>query len=80
MSQGFFLGRMTYVHLATRKLYFLRLLLGHVKGATCFDDLSIISRIIYPRFQFACRALGIFGDVKEWVEAFSKAVATTSSV
>lgn len=78
MSRGFCLGRMIYIHSDTRELYFLRLLLGHVKGATCFDDLSISSRTIYPTFQFACRTLGPFGDVKEWVEAFTKVIATTS--
>jgi hypothetical protein len=69
---------MTYIHPATRELYFHRLLLGHVKGATCFDDLSISFRTIYPTFQFACRTLGPFGDVKEWVEAFTRVIATTS--
>ena len=78
-SRGFSLGRITYVHPAAGELYFLRLLLNHVKGSTSFADLKKVGGIVYPTFQLACKAYGLLGDDKEWSEAFSEAISTASS-
>ena len=78
-TRGFSLGRITYVHPAAGELYFLKMLLNHVKGATSFEYLRCVSGIVYPTFQLACKALGLLDDGKEWAEAFSEAVLTASS-
>jgi hypothetical protein len=49
-SRGFNLGCITYLHLAARDLYFLRLLLNHIKGLTWFADLRKVDEIVYPTF------------------------------
>ncbi|XP_073266985.1 uncharacterized protein [Populus alba] len=78
-SRGFCLGRIVYVHPAAGELYFLRMLLNHVKGAKSFEDLRQISGTIFPTFQLACKALGLLGDDKEWSDAFGEAIPTASS-
>ncbi|XP_073265278.1 uncharacterized protein [Populus alba] len=78
-SRGFCLGRIVYVHPAAGELYFLRMLLNHVKGAKNFEDLRQISSTIFPTFQLACKALGLLGDDKEWSDAFGEAIPTASS-
>jgi hypothetical protein len=49
-SRGFNLGCITYLHLAVRDFYFLRLLLNHIKGLTWFADLRKVDEIVYPTF------------------------------
>uniref|UniRef100_A0A6N2L014 Uncharacterized protein n=1 Tax=Salix viminalis TaxID=40686 RepID=A0A6N2L014_SALVM len=64
-TKGFSLGRLTYVHPTPGELYFLRLLLSHVKGVLSFDDLRKVSGVLYPTFKLACKSLGLLGDDKE---------------
>ena len=78
-SRGFNLGCITYLHLAARDLYFLRLLLNHIKGLTWFADLRKVDEIVYPTFQLACKAYGLLGNDKEWSKAFCEVIATTTS-
>ena len=78
-SKGFILGRLTYVHPASRELYFLRLLLNHVRGALTFDYLKNVSGVVHPTFQLACKTLGLLGDDKEWEDVFCEAMATATS-
>jgi hypothetical protein len=78
-SRGFCLGRIVYVHPAAGELYFLRMLLNHVRGAKSFEDLRKVSGTIFPTFQLACKALGLLGDDKEWSDAFGEAIPTASS-
>ena len=75
-SKGFSLGRLTYVHPASGELYFLRLLLNHVRGALTFDYLKNVSGVVHPTFQLACKTLGLLGDDKEWEDVFCEAMAT----
>ncbi|XP_034905294.1 uncharacterized protein [Populus alba] len=76
-SRGFCLGRIVYVHPAAGELYFLRMLLNHVKGAKSFEDLRQISGTIFPTFQLACKALGLLGDDKRMLEQLFNASGTS---
>uniref|UniRef100_A0A6N2NLJ3 ATP-dependent DNA helicase n=1 Tax=Salix viminalis TaxID=40686 RepID=A0A6N2NLJ3_SALVM len=78
-SKGFSLGRIPYVHPAAGELYFLRLLLNHIKGSMSFADLRNVHGVLHPTFQLACKAHGLLGDDKEWSKAFCEAIATASS-
>ncbi|KAG5240508.1 DNA helicase [Salix suchowensis] len=78
-TRSFSLGRLTYIHPAAGELYFLRLLLSHVKGAQSFDDLRKVAGVLYPTFQLACKSLGLLGDDKEWADALSEAILTATS-
>ena len=68
-----------YVHPAAGELYFLRMLLNHVKGAKSFEDLRQIFGTVFPTFQLTCKALGLLGDDREWSDAFGEAIPTASS-
>ena len=67
------------MHPAAGELYFLRLLLNHIKGSISFADLRNVHGVVHPTFQLACKAHGLLGDDKEWSEAFYEAIATASS-
>ncbi|KAI9390636.1 hypothetical protein POPTR_008G203701v4 [Populus trichocarpa] len=73
------LGRLTYVHPALEELYFLRLLLIHVRGALSFDYLKNVSGVMHPTFQLACKTLRLLWDDKEWEDIFCEAMATATS-
>jgi hypothetical protein len=78
-SKGFSLGRLTYVHPALEELYFLGLLLIHVRGALSFDYLKNVSGVMHPTFQLACKTLRLLWDDKEWEDVFCEAMATATS-
>ena len=48
-----------------KELFFLRMLLYHVKGPTCFEDLRTVNGQICETFQQACIQLGLFEDDSE---------------
>ncbi|OMO49584.1 DNA helicase PIF1, ATP-dependent [Corchorus capsularis] len=72
-QQGRSVGRMISVHPTSGQLYYLRLLLNVVRGATCFEDIRTVNGVLYPTFQRACEVLGLLGDDKEWNEAMLQA-------
>jgi hypothetical protein len=55
-------GRMYFVQPSEGKCYYLRVLLTHVAGATCFEDLKTTHRphmpttVVHPTFKAACLA------------------------
>jgi hypothetical protein len=78
-SKGFSLGRLTYVHLASGEVYFLRLLLNHIRGALSFDHLKNVSGVIHPTFQLTWKTWGLLEVDKEWEEIFCEAMANATS-
>ncbi len=73
-------GRMYFVQPLKGKRYYLRVLLTHVVGATCFEDLRIThwphtpTTIVHPTFKATCLACGLLQDDVEWDQCFSEAV------
>jgi hypothetical protein len=41
------------------ELYYLRMLLHHIPGATCYEDMRTVNSQVYPTFQAAAEALGL---------------------
>ncbi len=70
---------MYFVQLSEGKHYYLQVLLTHVVGATCFEDLKTTHRphtpttIMHPTFKLVCLACGLLQDDAEWDQCFSKA-------
>jgi len=66
------MGRMYFVQLSEGECYYLRVLLTHVAGATCFEDLRTTRRphtltiVVHPTFKVACLACGLLQDDAEW--------------
>ena len=68
------IGRIYYVHPSTSELYYLRMLLMLVKGATCYADVRTNNAVVYETFKDACAARGLLGDDNEWYCAFDEAL------
>lgn len=66
------------MHPAAGEVYFLKMLLNHIKGPPWFDEFAA-GLFIQHLNLLACKALVLLGDDKEWSEAFCKAIATTMS-
>jgi len=65
-------GRMYFVQPSEGERYYLRVLLTHIAGATCFEDLRTTHRphtlttVVHPTFKVACLARGLLQDDAEW--------------
>ena len=53
--------------------YSLRMLLHHVRGPTCFQDLRTVNGIVMNSFQEACQKLGLLEDDSEIESAMREA-------
>lgn len=64
------IGRIPAVGLNAKQkeLFFLRILLHHVRGPTGYDDLKTVDGTLLPTFQQACIARGLFSDDNEAYE------------
>ncbi|KAK0401087.1 hypothetical protein QR680_015585 [Steinernema hermaphroditum] len=60
------IGRIYYVSFRNQELFYLRLLLLHVKGPTSFDDLKTVNAVTYQSFREAANAFGLLKDDNEW--------------
>ena len=60
-------GRIPVISLSPRQkeLYFLRMLLNHVKGPRGYGDLRTVDGVVFDTFQEACVKLGLVRDTKE---------------
>ncbi|XP_020175533.1 uncharacterized protein [Aegilops tauschii subsp. strangulata] len=68
------IGRVYNVHPGTGELFYLRHLLMHVAGATCFEDVRTYGGVVYDTFKEACFVRGLVGDDKEWFRLFDEAI------
>jgi hypothetical protein len=72
------MGRMYFVQPSEGERYYLRVLLTHVVGATCFEDLRTTHRphmpttVVHPTFKVACLARGLLQDDGEWDQCLSE--------
>jgi hypothetical protein len=72
-------GRMYFVQPSEGERYYLRVLLTHVAGATCFEDLRTTHRphtpttVVHPTFKVVCLARGLLQDDAEWDQCLSEA-------
>ncbi|XP_044597970.1 uncharacterized protein LOC123274429 [Cotesia glomerata] len=68
------IGRMYSISPAQVELFHLRLLLLHIKGATSFENLRTVNRILCDTFMSACLAAGLIEDDQEWRKTLIEAV------
>ncbi|XP_022030517.1 uncharacterized protein LOC110931431 [Helianthus annuus] len=67
------IGRIHYVPQLLGDCYYLRILLNHIKGPTCFEDIKTVDWQIFQTFKDACFARGLLDDDKEYVNAVKEA-------
>ena len=60
------IGRINAASPAQGERFFLRMMLTHTTGATCYKDLKQVDGIQYDTFKEACKALGLLDDDSEW--------------
>jgi len=74
------MGRMYFVQPLEGERYYLRILLTHIAGPTCFEDLITTHRphtptiVMHPTFKAACLARGSLQDDAEWDQRLSEVV------
>nr|XP_047141267.1 uncharacterized protein LOC101235929 [Hydra vulgaris] len=67
--------RMYKVNLSS-EVFFLRLLLLHVKGALSYENLRTVNGTVFNTFRKACYQLDLLQDDIEWRNTLTEAVAT----
>ncbi|XP_058726301.1 uncharacterized protein LOC131597634 [Vicia villosa] len=72
-QKGYTIGRLIWVPPTTGELYFLRMMLTHVKGPRNYSELKIVNNVKYDTFRDACFAMGFIGDDREFIAAISEA-------
>ena len=63
------IGRINAVSPSQGERFFLRIMLTHTSGATCFEDLKTVEGVHYSSFKEACKAMGLLEDDSEWQSA-----------
>nr|XP_043611794.1 uncharacterized protein LOC122583457 [Erigeron canadensis] len=66
-EKGFSIGRLHHVPPKVGDLYYLRILLNIVKGATSYEDINTVDGKYYETFKEACQALGLLDDDNEYI-------------
>ncbi|XP_035840208.1 ATP-dependent DNA helicase PIF1-like [Helianthus annuus] len=67
------IGRIVYCNPAAGPKYYLRMLLGIVRGPRSFEEIKTVDGVVYETFKEACYAYGLLNDDKEWNDALSEA-------
>jgi hypothetical protein len=78
-SHGKTIGRIYNVSPKQGELYYLRMLLYHIPGATCFEDMRTVNSQVYLTFQAAAEALGLLESDNQWEHCLDDAVAISSA-
>ena len=73
-NKQFAVGRIYWVTPKAGELYYLRVLLIHVKGATSYEDLRTVNGVTYNTYQEACLHRGYLLDDNEAVNCMNEAV------
>ena len=66
-------GRIYHVPIKIGPLYYLRIMLNHIRGATYFEDMWTVEGVIYLTYRDACFALGLLDDDKEYIYIIKEA-------
>jgi hypothetical protein len=70
---------MYYVHPTAGELYYLRMLLMIVKGATNYADIRSFNGKVYTTFRETCEARGLLESDNEWSLLLDEAIVSASS-
>ncbi|KAK9669021.1 hypothetical protein RND81_13G103600 [Saponaria officinalis] len=73
------IGRIYFAPPNSGELYYLRLLLNIVKGATSYADIRTVNGVIYPTYKAACAALGLLDRDDEWNIALNEAATWSTA-
>ncbi|KAI5391662.1 hypothetical protein KIW84_076464 [Lathyrus oleraceus] len=72
-QKGYTIGRLIWVPPTTGELYYLRLMLTHVKGPRSYNDIKTVNNVKYDTFRDACFAMDFIGNDREFIAAIKEA-------
>ncbi|GJZ26198.1 hypothetical protein Tco_0570451, partial [Tanacetum coccineum] len=72
-EQGQSIGRIHHVSPNWGKLFYLRMLLNKVKGATGWESFKEYDNVVYNTYKEACFARGLLDGDKEYIDGIIKA-------
>ncbi|XP_058774276.1 uncharacterized protein LOC131648518 [Vicia villosa] len=72
-KKGYTIGRLVWVPPSSGELYYLRMMLTHVKGPQSYEDIKIVNNKRCNSFRDACFAMGFIGDDRENIAAIEEA-------
>ena len=70
------IGRVVSISPRHGDVFFLRVLLHHVRGATCFEALRTVGDVVCATHREACRLRGLLQDDQEWQVTMEDAAHT----
>ena len=73
------LGRIRAVSNKAVELFYLRLLLTHIKGPTCYKDLRTIEGVTYDTYREAVKAMGLLNDEETWLKTIMEIISYTNN-
>lgn len=71
-KRGKQIGRLAFTHHSAGELWYLRLLLTKIRGATSFQCLRTVNGTVFDTFHEACLDLGLLDSDKEWHEVLQQ--------
>ncbi|KAH9614951.1 hypothetical protein KSS87_011078 [Heliosperma pusillum] len=72
-KKGFKIGRLLHVPPSCGELYFMRIMLNHIKGPKSFEHIRTVNHyIVCPTYREACYALGLIGDDEEYIDVIEE--------
>ncbi|XP_057756526.1 uncharacterized protein LOC130975811 [Arachis stenosperma] len=78
-QRGFSIGRLSFAHPSSGKLFYMRMLLNVQRGCTSFRSIRTVNGVTYDTFQEACSAMGFLIDDKEYVSAIKEVAELASA-
>lgn len=73
------IGRLRFVNPNAGELFYLRMLLYHIAGATSYEDLKKVGGTVHSTFKDAAVARGLCEDDNEWLTCLLEAASFGSS-
>ncbi|GKB35961.1 ATP-dependent DNA helicase PIF1-like protein [Tanacetum coccineum] len=72
-QKGESIGRIHHVPPSWGEMFYLRVFLNKVRGATDWEDFKKFDDVVYPTFKDACYARGLLEDDKEYIDGLLEA-------
>lgn len=67
------ISRLIYIHQIAGELFYLRMLLNVVHGATSFEDIRTVNGVTYDTYKEACLKYGLLESDDDWQLAITDA-------